>query len=105
LRCAVIHLNRDVIHQVIVRRAELRKKDARHQRLATILESGGVARAEGPAAANEEAQGQCSCEENVENCPVAFTQAKKKVREGLNRKMIEQSRDAPREIIEIHSAA
>jgi hypothetical protein len=94
-----------VIHQVIVRRVELRKEDARHQRLATILESWSAAGAEGPATADEEAQGQCSCEENVENCPVALTQAKEKLCERLNRKTIEQSRDAPRHFIDIHGAA
>jgi hypothetical protein len=80
-------------------------EDARHPRLPTILEGVGVARAEGPASANEEAQGHCSCEENVENCAVVFTQAKEKLHDGLNCQIIEQSRNAPRNIIEIHGAA
>ena len=62
-------------------------------------------RAGAVAAANEEAQGQCSREENIENCPVASTQGMEKVREGSNRKIIKKGRDAPREIIETHGAA
>ena len=38
LGCAVLHLKGDVIHQVIVRRTEVRQRDAGQQRLATILE-------------------------------------------------------------------
>src|SRR5262245_30180850 len=74
LRRAITHPNRDVVHQVIVRRAEFRKEDARHQRLATVLESEGVERAEALATANEEAKGYCSCQQNVEYCPIASTQ-------------------------------
>ncbi len=38
LSCSVVHLKGDVIHQVIVRRTEVRQRDAGQQRLATILE-------------------------------------------------------------------
>ena len=80
LGCAVLHLKRDVIHQVIVRRTEVHPRDAGHQRLATILEYGGAGGAGGAVTANDEANGNCNCKENVENGPVALLQVKEKLR-------------------------
>ena len=42
LSCSVTHLKGDVIHQVIVRRTEVRQRDAGQPSLATILEWGGT---------------------------------------------------------------
>jgi hypothetical protein len=65
-----------------------------------------VAKAERPAAVpNEEAQGQFSHEENVENSPIASIQPMQKVREGLDRQVFEHARDTPRKIVKIHGAA
>jgi len=81
LGCAVLQLKGDVIHQVIVRRTEVRQRDAGQQRLATILECGGTVSTVGTVgtvAANDEANGKCK--EDVENGPVVLLPVKEKLR-------------------------
>jgi len=57
LSCAVPQPKRDVIHQVIVGRTEIRSRNTRQQRFATILES--VLEYGSTVAANREANGKC----------------------------------------------
>ncbi|KKO20938.1 MAG: hypothetical protein BROFUL_00340 [Candidatus Brocadia fulgida] len=54
LGCAILQPKGDMIHQVIVRRTEVRLHNAGEQRLATILVRGGTV------AANGEAHGECN---------------------------------------------
>ena len=56
-----------MIHEVIVRKTEVRLHDVGQQRLATILVCGGTG---GTVAANDEANGKCK--ENVEGGPVVL---------------------------------
>ncbi|MBV6518910.1 MAG: hypothetical protein HCAMLNBO_01654 [Candidatus Brocadia fulgida] len=57
LGCAILQPKGDMIHQVIVRRTEVRLHNAGEQRLATILVRGGTV---GTVAANGEAHGECN---------------------------------------------
>src|SRR5207244_3913602 len=75
LGCAVLQLEGDVIHQVIVRKTEVRLHDVGQQRLATILVCGGTG---GTVAANDEANGKCK--EDVESGPVVLGPVKEKLR-------------------------
>lgn len=57
LSCSVLQPKRDVIHQVIVGRIEIRSRDTTQQRFATIVES--VPECGGTVAAKGEANGKC----------------------------------------------
>ncbi|MDM4769970.1 hypothetical protein QT386_07160 [Solimonas sp. SE-A11] len=83
LSCTVVHLKGNVIHQMIVRRTEVRQRDAGQQRLATILERGGT---RGTAATNDEANGKS--EEDIDSGLFVQLPIKEKLRQALNHRAI-----------------
>jgi hypothetical protein len=91
----------------------VRKQGARHLYFTAILEGREAPRAEGavlgswegPAPANDDAQGNCDCKQDVENRPVVLVQAKEKPREGLNRQLVEASQNPLRKVFDIHGTA
>ena len=110
LRCAIIHSQRNVIHQVVIGGAEVGKQDARHACLPIVLECRKTPPADGPAAnrrdcpsaSNDEPHSDCECKENVENTPIAFVQPMEEVLDWSNHQMSDYSRDTRREWSDSH---